>query len=209
MLLRVGVCLLRATCNEMLHNSFALPPPPAPAHLVLQLEQLAAAQQALGSLPASLQALAAGAARQAAALQAQHGFSLAGLQAMAGETVPGEGEKAQPAPGGGVLTGSLLLRAPAAVGAGDEQAEQRLEHAALVLQGFRGKVLRVSATAGVDDGGGPGVAGSQQSVADAAAAADAVEEEAEAVAAEVQRLIAAATSAANLARMFEGWMPWV
>ena len=201
MLLRVGVCLLRATCNEMLHNSFALPPPPAPAHLVLQLEQLAAAQQALGSLPASLQALAAGAARQAAALQAQHGFSLAGLQAMAGETVPGEGEKAQPAPGGGVLTGSLLLRAPAAVGAGDEQSEQRLEHAALVLH--------VSATAGVDDGGGPGVAGSQQSVADAAAAADAVEEEAEAVAAEVQRLIAAATSAANLARMFEGWMPWV
>ena len=38
---------------------------------MLQLEQLAAGQQALGLLPASLQALAAGAARQAAALQAR------------------------------------------------------------------------------------------------------------------------------------------
>ena len=139
-------------------------------------------QRALAALPASLQSLAAQAAEQAAALQQQHGFSLQGLEQLLGAP-SGEGpsDATSPLPAhGAALTGSLLLTGPAA---GAQRAEERRRHAAGVLQRFHAKL-----------------SGAQ--LGEAGGAPPPVE-------ADVARLIAAATSPSSLARMYEGWMPWV
>lgn len=104
--------------------------------------------------------------------------------------MPASGQ-ATPAPsgtaGGGALTGSLLLLA----GPGGGSADKRRRYAAGVLQSFAAKLEGQAAL--------PGSGEARPSVA---AAADGVE-------AQVARLIAAATSPERLARMYEGWMPWV
>ena len=169
---------------------------PAPLHPALQLDKIGQAQQCLGALPASLQALACLAAKQAAALQRQHGFTLHGLeqllQGQAGGTAPaGAGQ-----PAGGALTGSLLLSTavPPCSSAAEQQGrqQQRQEYASSVLAHFKDKLMgRMAApiihTEDAGRGGGSG----------------------DSVAVQVQQLIAAAVSEANLARMYEGWMPWV
>lgn len=141
-------------------------------------------QRSLAALPASLQSLAAQAAAQAAALEQQHGFSLQGLQQLLG--APAGTPLADAAASGGAraLTGSLLLTGPAA---GAQRAEERLRYAASVLQRFRGKLA----------GAPEGQLGSEGQPAAAAVEAD------------VAWLIGAATSPDRLARMYEGWMPWV
>jgi hypothetical protein len=132
------------------------------------------------------------AAKQAAALQRQHGFTLHGLeqllQGQAGSATPAPAGVGQPA--GGALTGSLLLST--AVAPCSSAAEQRQEYASSVLARFEDKLMGLMAapiirTEGAGQGGSSG----------------------DLVAAQVQQLIAAAVSEANLARMYEGWMPWV
>lgn len=159
--------------------------------LLPQLDHLAAMQQALAALPGSLQALAQQAAGEAVALQARHGFSLQGLQQLLGVQV-GAPPTPPPAPSadGGALTGSLLPSAGPGGGGGWE--EQR-RYVASVLQRFAAKLEGQAA---------PGSGRDEEGSAAAAAAGAGVE-------AQVERLIAAATSPERLARMYEGWMPWV
>ena len=176
----------------------------------LQLDQSERLQQWLAGLPASLQALAVQAAAQAAALQQQHGFSLQGLELMlqgqaGGAAAPGPAA----APGGGSsrsLTGSLLLTASPP----QQEQEERRQYAGAALRRFQAKLhgqQGTAAAAAAATAAGPAAApgalpqeaGSDGSRGGSAAG---VEEE-------VRRLIAAATSADNLARMWEGWMPWV
>ena len=168
---------------------------PSP-HPALQLDAISQAQECLAALPASLQALGGQAAQQAAALQRQHGFTLHGLERLllgqAGSPAPSGAF----APAGGALTGSLLLSVAAAPSISsssdaERQERQRQEYASSVLARFQDKLMgRLEAPTGAE-GTGRGV-GSEASVA-----------------AQVQQLIAAAVSEANLARMYEGWMPWV
>lgn len=154
----------------------------------------------LAAVPSDLQALAAQADEAASALQRLHGFTLRGLESLLQAAEPAlaaaGGAEEPPALAaasvpvfGATLTGSLLVtHATAAARAGDDSSV-RLQHAHAVLARVRSKL---SGQAHPSDGGESGCA---------AAPAD--------VAAEVQRLIEAATSRTNLARMYEGWMPWV
>lgn len=159
--------------------------------LPLQLDQAAQVQRWLAALPTSLQALAAQAAQQAEALQEQHGFSLHGLEQLLQGQAAGTPPASAPSPAAarGTLTGGLML-VPAAPSRrhGLKQEEQR-QYAATLLQRFRAKLLG-------------------QRVADKASAGGSGNG-ATAVPAAVRELIAAATAPANLARMYEGWMPWV
>lgn len=145
-------------------------------------------QQWLAGLPASLQSLAAQASQQAQSLQQAHGFSLDGLQQLLGQQAGNLPAPAQPLPSPGALTGSLLLTTGAR-GGGEQQQAERRQYAAAVLQRFEAKLT--GQAAGASSGGG-------SSTALAAAVEEAVE-----------RLIGTATSPGNLARMYEGWMPWV
>ena len=164
----------------------------------LQLDGIGQAQQCLAALPASLQALADQAGQQAAALQRQHGFTLNGLE----QLLQGQAGSSQAAPAGAIriagcaLTGSLLLSTPAALCSSSaveqqERQRQRQEYASSVLARFEdkltGRLPAPASTARTGRGGGSGAS----------------------VAAQVEQLIAAAVSEASLARMYEGWMPWV
>ena len=153
-------------------------------------------QASLQALPPRLEGLAARAAQQAEQLQTQHGFSLHGLEQLlaAAEVSAAAAPAAALPPAGGTggapaaaLTGSLLLTVGAAGGAARQQ--QRREYADSVMRRFSAKL----AGREVDAGSG---------------SADAVGADAD-VAAQVAELVAAATSRANLARMYEGWMPWL
>lgn len=158
------------------------------------MEQL---QQWLADLPASLQGLASQAGNQAAALQSRHGFSLHGLEQLLerqGGTPPGgkpaSSDSSGRASGGRALSGSLLLTARPP----QQEAAERRRYAASVLRSFRAKL----------QGQGTGTAAGDAATRGAASSGEGAE-----VAEEVQRLIAAATGADNLARMWEGWMAWV
>lgn len=154
---------------------------------LLQLELVELVQQALASLPASLQALGAQAAAQAAALQQQHGFSLHGLGRLLGQQAGGAAASPTAVPGRSMLAGSLLLAGglPGRCTRGERQ-----QYATAVLSRFQAKLCGSSSGSGSQGAGE--VAAAQPDVGTA-----------------VGRLIAAATSAAHLARMYEGWMPWV
>lgn len=148
----------------------------------VQLEDADRLQQWLTGLPASLEGLAAQAAEHAQSLQRAHGFSLHGLAPLLGGAAGELPAAAQPLPPCGALGGSLLLTS-GVHGGGEQQQAERQGYAAAVLQRFEAKLA----------GEPPGGSGEA-----AATVEDAVE-----------RLIAAATSPAKLARMYEGWMPWV
>lgn len=177
----------------------------AARHLLTQLEQSEQLQQWLAGLPAGLQALASQAAQQAAALQHQHGFSLHGLEALlqgqAGEAAAPGHAIASGIGGSRALTGSLLLTASPP----QQEQEERQRYARTVLRRFQAKLhghqgaAAAAAWAPATPAAQAAAAGSNGSGTGGAVG---VEEE-------VGRLIAAATSADNLARMWEGWMPWV
>lgn len=166
---------------------------------------MAEVQQWLGELPGSLQALASRAAQQAGELQSRHGFTLQGLEELLfgageGQIQAGSGPLALAGPpSGGTLTGSLLPVGAVPPGHSSEQQQQqqqRREFAAVVLRRVRAKLdgLDPTDSSGSGDRGGEGRVGQAPAVG---------------VAEQVQRLIGAATSTHNLARMYEGWMPWV
>lgn len=173
-----------------------------------QLDRLEEGQRWLATLPASLQALASRADQRAAALQQQHGFSLHGLEQLlltAEEAQPASGTThAAPAvPSGGMLSAGLLL--PTGCGgcvpAQGSGGQQRREFAASVLTRFRAKLAGEAR---------PSICGSSNAQAAKAEGSSSSQVAAPAdVAQQVQQLIEEATSPGNLARMYEGWMPWV
>lgn len=152
-------------------------------------------QDWLAGVPSDLQALAARADEAASALQRQHGFTLRGIEGLlqAAEPSPAEAGAAEGGPAaagaaapafGAALTGSLLVTNAAAATA-HRDSGVRLQHAKSVLARVRDKLSGQSHARG----------SGETTQAD--------------VAAEVQRLIEAATDRSNLACMYEGWMPWV
>lgn len=151
----------------------------------MQLDQAERVQSWLESLPARLQALAESAAQQAGELQRQHGFSLAGLSQLRGAPASSQAEPPPPQDDrpwpDAALTGSLVIANGLPAPGPMARREQQQRHASEVLQRFKNKLF-----------GGDGEGGSRPSAAE-----------------QVDRLIAAATSPARLARMYEGWMPWV
>lgn len=174
------------------------------------MESLPAAQQALGALPSTLDALVQQAEQVAAQLEQQHGLEpLAGLPALLGlpdasatstSTSPREegstvAEGCRWMPRKPSLAQSVglpaLSNAALAGAAGDG-------YAASVVADFRAKLWGSPQPAA---GTQPAEGAAQLAQQQAPATLD-VEEA-------VQRLVAEASSEANLARMYEGWMAWV
>ena len=183
------------------------------------MKALPLAQQALGALPSALDALAQQAQQAAAQLAQRHGLTgplrrlpaLLGLPPLSG-AASAAAEHTGP-PSGACRGGSKwepqrpgLARTvglPALPVSEEQGAEGRQAYAAGVVQSFRQKLLGVR----LHGGAAPGARGQQL----AAAAGRGVPPAAAGLGAEAlaAALIEEASSEDNLARMYEGWMPFV